>query len=105
MSPLSEVSGGQSSGAAVTLSPVVQAVLQMGFQRSLVESLVQSRYLLTGSHYTSVTDLVTDVLQAEEEERQTAESSRPGVERHLFKTHRCTELLYQSYFNLEWDEP
>lgn len=69
------------------LSPVVQTVLQMGFQRSLVESLVQSRFLLTGSHYTSVSDLVTDVLQAEEEERQTGEP-RPGVE---FQTHRCTE--------------
>ncbi|XP_067227304.1 baculoviral IAP repeat-containing protein 7 isoform X3 [Chanodichthys erythropterus] len=69
----SEVLGGQSSVAADMLSPVVQAVLQMGFQRSLVESLVQSRYLLTGSHYTSVSDLVTDVLQAEEEERQTGE--------------------------------
>ncbi|XP_065142375.1 baculoviral IAP repeat-containing protein 7 [Paramisgurnus dabryanus] len=74
---VSEGLGGQNSEAAVMLSPVVQAALQMGFQRSLVESLVQSRYLLTGSHYTSVTDLVTDVLQAEEEERQTAESSQP----------------------------
>ncbi|XP_043080366.1 baculoviral IAP repeat-containing protein 7 isoform X2 [Puntigrus tetrazona] len=69
----SEVLGGQNSVAAGMLSPVVQAVLQMGFQRSLVESLVQSRYLLTGSHYTSVSDLVTDVLQAEEEERQPGE--------------------------------
>ncbi|KAL0158702.1 hypothetical protein M9458_046778, partial [Cirrhinus mrigala] len=67
------VLGGQNSVAAAMLSPVVQAVLQMGFQHSLVESLVQSRYLLTGSHYTSVSDLVTDVLQAEEEERQTGE--------------------------------
>lgn len=68
--PLAEVLGRQNS--------VVQAVLQMGFQHSLVESLVQSHYLLTGSHYTSVSDLVTDVLQAEEEERQTGEP-RPGV--------------------------
>ncbi|XP_059383347.1 baculoviral IAP repeat-containing protein 7 [Carassius carassius] len=69
----SEVLGGQNSVAAAMLSPVVQAVLQMGFQHSLVEGLVQSRYLLTGSHYTSVSDLVSDVLQAEEEERQTEE--------------------------------
>uniref|UniRef100_A0A673K0A0 RING-type E3 ubiquitin transferase n=1 Tax=Sinocyclocheilus rhinocerous TaxID=307959 RepID=A0A673K0A0_9TELE len=76
---LAEVLGGQNSVAAAMLSPVVQVVLQMGFQDSLAESLVQSHYLLTGSHYTSVSDLVTDVLQAEEEERQTGEP-RPGVE-------------------------
>ncbi|XP_051961952.1 baculoviral IAP repeat-containing protein 7-like isoform X2 [Xyrauchen texanus] len=78
----SEVLGEQSSvAAAAMLSPVVKMVLQMGFQRSLVESLVQSRYLLTGSHYTSVSDLVTDVLQAEEEERQTGEPRPETVER------------------------
>ncbi|XP_051516453.1 baculoviral IAP repeat-containing protein 7-like [Myxocyprinus asiaticus] len=78
----SEVLGEQSSvAAAAMLSPVVQAVLQMGFQHSMVESLVQSRYLLTGSHYTSVSDLVTDVLQAEEEERQAGEPRPETVER------------------------
>lgn len=51
-------------------SPVVQAVLQMGFDQALVESLVQSHFLLTGHHYISVSDLVADVLQAEEEGRQ-----------------------------------
>lgn len=90
MCSLLEVLGGQNTGAAVMLSPLVQAVLQMGFQRSLVESLVQSRYLLTGSHYTSVSDLVTDVLQAEEEERHTGEP-RPGVEGFDSKTHICTK--------------
>lgn len=58
------------------LSPVVQTVLQMGFEASLVESLVQTKYLLTGQHYTSVSDLVTDVLQAEEEDRQRGPQSR-----------------------------
>ncbi|XP_051947914.1 baculoviral IAP repeat-containing protein 7-like isoform X1 [Xyrauchen texanus] len=77
----SELLGGQSSVAAPMLSPVVQAVLQMGFQRSQVESLVQSHYLLTGSHYTSVSDLVTDVLQAEEEERQGGEPGAETMER------------------------
>uniref|UniRef100_A0A3Q3RD99 RING-type E3 ubiquitin transferase n=1 Tax=Monopterus albus TaxID=43700 RepID=A0A3Q3RD99_MONAL len=52
------------------LSPVVQTVLQMGFEASVVESLVQTKYLLTGQHYTSVSDLVADVLHAEEEDRQ-----------------------------------
>ena len=58
------------------LSPVVQTVLRMGFQASLVESLVQTKYLLSGQHYTSVSDLVTDVLQAEGEERQRDPQSR-----------------------------
>lgn len=56
-------------------SPVVQAVLQMGFEQAPVESLVQSRFLLTGHHYTSVSDLVADVLQAEEEERQGSDNN------------------------------
>ncbi|KAL1021579.1 hypothetical protein UPYG_G00015110 [Umbra pygmaea] len=55
--------------ASAMLSPVVQTVIQMGFDVSLVESLVQTRYLLTGLHYTSVSDLVTDALAAEEDER------------------------------------
>ncbi|KAM9344054.1 baculoviral IAP repeat-containing protein 7 [Pholidichthys leucotaenia] len=69
--------------SSALLSPVVQTVLQMGFEVSLVESLVQTKYLLTGQHYTSVSDLVTDVLQAEDEDRQrgpqsTAPETRQG---------------------------
>ncbi|XP_064154525.1 baculoviral IAP repeat-containing protein 7 isoform X1 [Anguilla rostrata] len=71
---------GQGSSSAL-LSPVVQTVLQMGFDAGLVESLVQTKYLLTGSHYTSVSDLVADVLQAEEEDRQGSEQTREPVER------------------------
>uniref|UniRef100_A0A3Q0ST11 RING-type E3 ubiquitin transferase n=1 Tax=Amphilophus citrinellus TaxID=61819 RepID=A0A3Q0ST11_AMPCI len=62
--------------SSAMLSPVVQTVLQMGFEASLVESLVQTKYLLTGQHYTSVSELVTDVLQAEEEDRQRGPQSR-----------------------------
>nr|XP_020463773.1 baculoviral IAP repeat-containing protein 7-like [Monopterus albus] len=61
--------GGLGASPAM-LSPVVQTVLQMGFEASVVESLVQTKYLLTGQHYTSVSDLVADVLHAEEEDRQ-----------------------------------
>ncbi|XP_030625349.1 baculoviral IAP repeat-containing protein 7 [Chanos chanos] len=75
-----EVFGGQSPSSAL-LSPVVQTVLQMGFRASLVESLVQTRYLLTGRHYTSVSDLVADVLQAEEEDRQRGDQTTEPVER------------------------
>ncbi|XP_028308792.1 baculoviral IAP repeat-containing protein 7 [Gouania willdenowi] len=64
-----DVVGGLAASSAM-LSPVVQTVIQMGFEPSLVESLVQTKYLLSGSHYTSVSDLVTDVLHAEEEDRQ-----------------------------------
>ncbi|XP_028266243.1 baculoviral IAP repeat-containing protein 7 [Parambassis ranga] len=67
--------GGLGASSAI-LSPVAQTVLQMGFEASLVESLVQTKYLLTGQHYTSVSDLVTDVLQAEEEDRQRGPQSR-----------------------------
>ncbi|XP_072222377.1 baculoviral IAP repeat-containing protein 7 [Leuresthes tenuis] len=70
-----DVVGGLGVSSAM-LSPVVQTVLQMGFEASLVESLVQSKYLLTGQYYTSVSDLVTDVLQAEEEDRHRGPNSR-----------------------------
>lgn len=57
-------------------SPAIQTVLQMGFDHSLVESLVQTKYLLTGNRYTSVSDLVSDVLQAEEEDRHRSDQAR-----------------------------
>ncbi|KAM8945752.1 baculoviral IAP repeat-containing protein 7 [Pelodytes ibericus] len=48
-------------------SSVAQGALEMGFEQSLVLSLLQSRFLLTGTPYNSVSDLVTDLVQAEEE--------------------------------------
>lgn len=74
-SPLPDMIGGLAASSAL-LSPVVQTVLQMGFEASLVESLVQTKYLLTGRQYTSVSDLVSDVLQAEQEDREAAPQSR-----------------------------
>ncbi|KAJ8265283.1 hypothetical protein COCON_G00143820 [Conger conger] len=73
--------GRRQGSSSALLSPVVQTVLQMGFDAGLVESLVQTKYLLTGSHYTSVSDLVADVLQAEEEDRQGSEQTREPEER------------------------
>lgn len=64
------------AASSAMLSPVVQTVLQMGFEAGLVESLVQTKYLLTGRQYTSVSDLVSDVLQAEQEDRARAPQSR-----------------------------
>ncbi|XP_053500174.1 baculoviral IAP repeat-containing protein 7 [Ictalurus furcatus] len=74
-----DVLSGQSASAAAMFSPVVQAVLQMGFEQAPVESLVQSHFLLTGHHYTSVSDLVADVLQAEEEGRQGSDNNTEPV--------------------------
>uniref|UniRef100_A0A3B5LIP3 RING-type E3 ubiquitin transferase n=1 Tax=Xiphophorus couchianus TaxID=32473 RepID=A0A3B5LIP3_9TELE len=71
----SDMVGGLGASSAM-LSPVVQTVLQMGFEAGVVESLVQTKYLLTGQYYTSVSELVTDVLRAEEEERQAGPNSR-----------------------------
>eukprot|EP00066_Takifugu_rubripes_P011538 XP_011600804.1 PREDICTED: baculoviral IAP repeat-containing protein 7-like [Takifugu rubripes] len=68
------------AASSAMLSPVVQTVLQMGFEAGLVESLVQTKYLLTGRQYTSVSDLVSDVLQAEQEDRARApQSTDPEV--------------------------
>ncbi|KAL4655338.1 baculoviral IAP repeat-containing protein 7-B-like [Arapaima gigas] len=72
---------GSQGSASVLASPVVQTVLQMGFESNLVESLVQTKYLLTGTNYSSVSDLVADVLQAEEEDRQQSEQSREQTNR------------------------
>lgn len=68
-------------------SPVVQAVLQMGFEQAPVERLVQSRFLHNSHCYTSVSDLVADVLQAEEEGRQNNDNK--GAESiHCLKKNR-----------------
>ncbi|KAJ3586652.1 hypothetical protein NHX12_013048 [Muraenolepis orangiensis] len=74
-------SGNDLGGSSALLSPVVQTVLRMGFQAGLVESLVQTKYLLNGQHYTSASDLVTDVLQAEGEERTRGLQSTEPEER------------------------
>ncbi|MBN3311398.1 BIRC3 protein, partial [Atractosteus spatula] len=62
--------------SSILQSPEVQSVLQMGFDPSLVGSLVQTKYLLTGNQYTSVSDLVSDILQAEEDDREETEQTR-----------------------------
>ncbi|XP_021422559.2 baculoviral IAP repeat-containing protein 7 isoform X3 [Oncorhynchus mykiss] len=83
MNSENDVVGGLGVPSA-TLSPVVQTVLQMGFEAGLVEGLVQTKYLLNGQHYTSVSGLVTDILAAEEEDRTRRPQSRGQrlVERH-----------------------
>ncbi|CAM5095569.1 unnamed protein product [Natator depressus] len=68
------------SSFPVDQSSIVQDVLQMGFDHSLVMSLVQSRHLLTGTCYLSVSELVSDLLQVDGEESSSAEE-RERVER------------------------
>ncbi|XP_018415079.1 PREDICTED: baculoviral IAP repeat-containing protein 7 [Nanorana parkeri] len=62
-------------------SSIVQGALQMGFDESLVASVVQSRFLLVGTPYNCLSELVTelldDVAHAEEERvPQTPEPAR-----------------------------
>ncbi|XP_053339016.1 baculoviral IAP repeat-containing protein 7 [Clarias gariepinus] len=75
------VLSGQSASAACMFSPVVQAVLEMGFDQASVEGLVRSHFLLTGNQYISVSDLVADVLQAEEERGQSNDNNTEPVVR------------------------
>uniref|UniRef100_A0A8C5PK55 RING-type E3 ubiquitin transferase n=1 Tax=Leptobrachium leishanense TaxID=445787 RepID=A0A8C5PK55_9ANUR len=62
------LTGSPSDCQSCLQSSVVQSVLQMGFDRDLVLNLVQSRQRLTGPMYSSVSVLVTDLVQAEEEQ-------------------------------------
>lgn len=79
---------GESAPAATIFSPVVQTVLQMGFDQPLVESLVQSHFLLTGYHYISVSELVADILQAEEEGRQGSDNNTGAESIHSISKDR-----------------
>ncbi|CAM9790073.1 unnamed protein product [Lampetra planeri] len=61
-------------------SDVVKGVLEMGFLAPMVESLVRTRYLTKGETYSSVVELVTDVLNAEEEEGESPKKSANYVQ-------------------------
>ncbi|KAM9220016.1 baculoviral IAP repeat-containing protein 3 isoform 2-T2 [Dugong dugon] len=49
---------------------VVKAALEMGFSGRLVKQTVQSKILMTGENYKTVSDLVLDLLNAEDEMRE-----------------------------------
>lgn len=51
-------------------TPVVEAALEMGFNRRLIKQTVQSKILTTGEHYKNISDLVSDLLTAEDEKRE-----------------------------------
>lgn len=63
--------GESSSDDAVMMNtPVVKAALEMGFSRRLVKQTVQSKILITGENYKTISDLVLDLLNAEDEIRE-----------------------------------
>lgn len=63
--------GESSSDDAVMMNtPVVKAALEMGFSRSLVKRTVQSKILTTGENYKTVNDIVSALLNAEDEKRE-----------------------------------
>ena len=63
--------GESSSEDAVMMNtPVVKAALEMGFGRNLVKQTVQSKILTSGENYKTVSDIVSDLLNAEDEIRE-----------------------------------
>lgn len=68
-----------SEDAVMMNTPVVKAALDMGFSRRLVKQTVQSKILTTGENYKIVSDLVLDLLYAEDEirEEEKEESGTP----------------------------
>ncbi|KAM8821248.1 baculoviral IAP repeat-containing protein 2 [Eudromia elegans] len=60
----------RSEDAIMMNTPVVKAVLEMGFSRRLIKQTVQSKILATGENYKTVNDLVSDLFTAEDEKRE-----------------------------------
>ncbi|KAM6248633.1 baculoviral IAP repeat-containing protein 7 [Porphyrio hochstetteri] len=61
--------------------PIAQNVLQMGFDPIWVLSLVENKYMLTGTCYLSESELISDLLQLDWEESKSAEESRGAAQR------------------------
>ncbi|XP_010211130.1 PREDICTED: baculoviral IAP repeat-containing protein 7 [Tinamus guttatus] len=61
---------------ALVESSVVQNILQMGFDPTLVANLVESKYLLTGTRYLSESELISELLQTDWEGSSGAEATR-----------------------------
>ncbi|GCC34870.1 hypothetical protein chiPu_0013347 [Chiloscyllium punctatum] len=60
----------RSEDAIMMNTPVVKGAMEMGFDRRLVMQSVQRKILTSGENYKSVIELVTDLLNAEDEERR-----------------------------------
>ncbi|XP_004385918.1 baculoviral IAP repeat-containing protein 2 [Trichechus manatus latirostris] len=70
--PIVHFAPGESSSedAVMMNTPVVKAALEMGFSRKLVKQTVQSKILTTGENYKTVNDIVSALLNAENEKRE-----------------------------------
>lgn len=70
--PIIRLGPGESTSedAVMMNTPVVKAALEMGFSRNLVKQTVQSKILTAGENYRTVSDLVLDLLNAEDEVRE-----------------------------------
>ncbi|MBN3323193.1 BIRC2 protein, partial [Atractosteus spatula] len=60
----------RSEDAVMMNTPVVKSALEMGFERTLVKQTVQSKILTSGENYKTVQELVSDLLNAEDEKRE-----------------------------------
>ncbi|MBN3297968.1 BIR protein, partial [Amia calva] len=60
----------RSEDAVMMNTPVVKSALEMGFDRNLVKQTVQSKILTSGENYKTVQELVSDLLNAEDEKRE-----------------------------------
>ncbi|XP_014929428.3 baculoviral IAP repeat-containing protein 3-like [Acinonyx jubatus] len=71
-SPIVHFGPGENSSedAVMMNTPVVKAALEMGFGRNLVKQTVQSKILTSGENYKTVSDIVSDLLNAEDEIRE-----------------------------------
>lgn len=76
-----------SEDAVMMNTPVVTAALDMGFSRRLVKQTVQSKILTTGENYKIISDLVLDLLSAEDEIRE--EEKERATEEEESGTHVC----------------
>ncbi|XP_006887371.1 PREDICTED: baculoviral IAP repeat-containing protein 3 [Elephantulus edwardii] len=81
-----------SEDAVMMNTPVVKAALEMGFGRRLVEQTVQSKILTAGENYKTVSDLVLDLLNAEdeirEEEKERAAEEKESDDLSLIRKNR-----------------
>ncbi|XP_062949997.1 baculoviral IAP repeat-containing protein 3 [Cynocephalus volans] len=81
-----------SEDAVMMNTPVVKAALEMGFSRRLVKQTVQSKILTTGENYKTVSDIVLDLLNAEdeirEEEKERATEEKESDDLSLIRKNR-----------------
>lgn len=81
-----------SEDAVMMNTPVVKAALDMGFSRRLVKQTVQSKILATGENYKTISDLVLDLLNAEdeirEEEKERASEEKESDDLSLIRRNR-----------------